>query len=251
MLFRSLEKVGSLPGVQNMEGDSAMIKYFNNLKGSINTVLSISFFITKDMKIDFREMELDGILPVLLIFSVRTGHEVADIKGARVDEAGNIVTYATEQFHKTTGVEITLKDNSGRFKKLYYFSKNLADGSYKPNSGFHNFVKKLGTFTTYLKAASYLMHNDAEFSNIRNSVLTQSRYIIQDDSGIPFRFFSPKTWEVSIYGYYDKPINLFANKLQPDLAEAYNDSTKVQNLGFGIGYRHHKGKSNMMIAKRK
>lgn len=246
-----LEKVGSLPGVQNMEGDSAMIKYFNNLKGSINTVLSISFFITKDMKIDFKEMELDGILPILLIFSIRSGHEVADIKGARIDESGNIATFATEQFHKTTGVEITLKDDNGKFKKLYYFSKNLADVSFKPNSGFYTFVKKLGTFTTYLKAASYLMHNDLEFSNIRNIILNQSRYVIQDDSGIPLKFFNNKSWEVIHFGYYDKPINLFSNKLQPDLAAAYLDSSKIRNLGFGIGYQHRKGKSNMMIAKRK
>lgn len=246
-----LEKVGSLPGVQNMEGDSAMIKYFNNLKESINTVLSISFFITKDMKIDFKAMELDGILPVLLIFSVRTGHEVADIKGAKIDESGNLVTFATEQFHKTTGVEITLKDVNGRFKKLYYFSKNLVDASFKPSASFYHFVKKLGTVTTYLKAASYLMHNDLEFSNIRNIVLSQSRYVIQDDSGIPLKFFNQKAWDLNFYGFYDKPINMFSNKLQPDLAEAYRDSTKVRGLGFGIGYRHHKGKSNMMIAKRK
>jgi hypothetical protein len=246
-----LEKVGSLPGVQNMEGDSAMIKYFNNLKGSINTVLSISFFITKDMKIDFKEMELDGILPILLIFCVRTGHEVADIKGARIDESGNIATFATEQFQRTTGVEITLKGDGGKFKKLYYFSKNLADVSFKPNTGFYTFVKKLGTFTTYLKAASYLMHNDQEFSNISSVILNQSRYVIQDDSGIPLRLFNPKTWELFFYGYYDKPINLFSNKLQPDLAQVYQDSTRVRNLGFGIGYQHHKGKSNMMIAKRK
>ncbi len=251
LVLIGLEKVGSLPGVQNMEGDSAMIKYFNNMKSSINTVLSISFFITKDMKVDFKAKELDGILPILLVFAVRTGHDVADIKGARIDANGEIVSFATDQFQKTTGVEITLKDQGGKFKKLYYFSKNLADGSLKPNSPFYQFIKKMGTVTTYLKAASYLMHNDAEFANIRSLILAQSRYVVQDDSGIPMKFFNQSKWDLTFYGHYDKPINMFQSRQQPDLAQVYKDSSGVRKLGFGIGYQHNKGRSNMMVAKRK
>ena len=39
-----LEKVGSLPGVHNMAGDSAMIKYFNMINKSLNMVLAVRLF---------------------------------------------------------------------------------------------------------------------------------------------------------------------------------------------------------------
>jgi len=42
--------------------------------------------------------------------------------------------------------------------------------------------------TSYFKATSYMTHK-AQFSMIRDQVLAKSDAILQDDSGIPYRFF--------------------------------------------------------------
>lgn len=46
----------------------------------------------------------------------------------------------------------------------------------------------MGVVNTYLKGASYLLHRNS-FSLIRNIILDQSEQVIQDDSGVPFKWF--------------------------------------------------------------
>jgi hypothetical protein len=48
-------------------------------------------------------------------------------------------------------------------------------------------------------------------------------------------------------------INLFANKIQPDLVLAYKDSTKFSSskLPFNIGYNVAVGETNLQVAYKK
>ena len=50
------------------------------------------------------------------------------------------------------------------------------------------------------------------------------------------------------FGIYQGPIKLFQRFAQKDLVEAYHGSGSVAPLDFGIGYRHHAGESNLMLA---
>ena len=56
-----------------------------------------------------------------------------------------------------------------------------------------------GPGVTLLKAASYLMHSD-NFSQVRGYLLAHSKVILEDDSGIPYRFFSNNKWNVRFVG---------------------------------------------------
>jgi hypothetical protein len=89
-----------------------------------------------------------------------------------------------------------------------------------------------------LKAASYLNSRDY-FSKTRNYILKSSNMVVQDDSGIPYKYFIDGTWDVKLYGGYKKVIPLFSSRIQPDMVRAYADTTKltsknVQGLGQGI-----------------
>ena len=44
-----------------------------NLQKSLNSVLSFSFFITKDMKSDLQNEQLKGTLPIFYVFLARAG----------------------------------------------------------------------------------------------------------------------------------------------------------------------------------
>jgi hypothetical protein len=102
-----------------------------------------------------------------------------------------------------------------------------------------------------MKGASYLCHL-GDFDDIRNVILEKSTTLLQDDSGVPVRFFLDNKWQLNFFGTYKKPINLFAHKYQGKLDSIYNKTTpKPEALDFGIGYVYMDKASNMMLAVRK
>jgi hypothetical protein len=136
----------------------------------------------------------------------------------------------------------------GSIHKLYYFSINLADDRMKPNKPFLTYLAGLKGMTTFFKATSYLTHQKG-FSIIRDEVLAGSAAILQDDSGIPYKFFLAAPWQVQLYGAYDTPYIPFAYREQRDLRAAYENS-KPKPLNFRIGYGFSKVPSNLLLATR-
>jgi len=217
------EPVGSAPDVTKLDLGSA----FYQLEGSLNSVLNYSFFQTKQMRQDFSSTQLNGTVPVLMVFLARSGRTIRNIstvqpRGVRIDFDGG---------------------------SLYYFCVDLSNGSVE-SSGFLPFCRRLGRGDSLLKSASYLPHEDG-FSTIRNFLLDQSDLIVQDDSGIPYKFFNPAQWQVRLYGNYMPPIDIFKQYPQPDLADAFSHSSP-QALPFGIGYRGwDPAKSALIVGYRK
>ena len=100
-----------------------------------------------------------------------------------------------------------------------------------------------------LKSASYLMFQSG-FEKVRNFLLTHSRALIQDDSGIPLKDFDPAKWNLRLFGSYSAPIDLFKEHFQPDLQALYSQS-QAPPLEFGIGYRWSRTRSTLMLALHK
>jgi hypothetical protein len=88
------------------------------------------------------------------------------------------------------------------------------------------------------------MHLD-EFSTARDYLLNNTRNLIQDDSGIPLRFFKPEAWILSLYGNYPGPIDLFKKHDQQDLRAAFARE-KAGDLPFGFGYQWRPGISSLI-----
>ncbi|MGB3655017.1 MAG: hypothetical protein WBA41_27950, partial [Rivularia sp. (in: cyanobacteria)] len=135
-------------------------------------------------------------------------------------------------------------------RTLYYFSTDLSNDGLKKHPELKQFVSKLDNPVTYLKAASYLMYNGS-FSNIRDTILANSSYLLQDDSGMPLKSFDNAKWDLKFYGNYSRPIGLFRNRYQSDLRRVYTSSKDIQPLDFGIGYKFGVNQSNLMLAKTK
>jgi hypothetical protein len=109
-------------------------------------------------------------------------------------------------------------------------------------------MQRLGPGVTYLKAASYLLYDDY-FSTIRDAILSNSIGVVEDDSGLPLRAFKPSVWTVTPYGNYTGPINLFKEKLQPDLTQFYASRPHAP-LPFGSGYKFNASESSLLVATR-
>lgn len=250
-----LEPVGSLPEFKKEEKDS-LNDYFNKINTSLNAILKYSFFRTESMSKDLKNEEVNGTVHLLFLFLNRTGNSICSAKPVTVDSLGKIkYIHSFEALKKlktaTRGIEIQFVTKDHQLKTLYYFSLNAANGGLKYNKGFYTYLQNMGTINTYLKGASYLMHKDY-FSMIRNVILKQSQYVIQDDSGIAFHYFteSGRNWNYHFYGKYLKPIPMFSQFYQKDLDSLYQEKGS-KDIGFGIGYNFKDKNSNFMIAEGK
>ncbi len=243
-----LEPVGALPTPAVL----AQPNLFKLVQSSLWSVLNFSFFRTISMEKDFKTAELDGTLPVLLLFATRTGHRVIDAQLVHLSAEGTLQEgVAAPNSQQVPGSRLLLTDSLGRAQTVYYFSADLSDGKLATNSALSTFATQLGPVATFVKSASYLMHK-RYFSKVRNIVLNQSEVLLQDDSGIAYDFFDAGRFRITHYGRYTKPIPLFGAHYQHDLFTAYRDSLhRPRSLPFGTGYNHRANESNLMLAVRK
>ena len=100
--------------------------------------------------------------------------------------------------------------------------------------------------TTFLKAASYLLHWQ-EFSFVREQILKNSSQIVSGPSGMPYRFYDDN-WQLKLYGNYVEPIPLFAGFMQKDLKKAYEDG-EPEKLPFK--YDYHQTIYSLIVANKK
>jgi hypothetical protein len=78
------------------------------------------------------------------------------------------------------------------------------------------------------------MHTQV-FTKIRDYVLNNSQFHIQDDSGLKYQDMVGTGKQVKIFGRYSAVIPVFSQYLQKDLAEKYKQDS-VPSLPFRIGY---------------
>jgi hypothetical protein len=240
-VLAGLEPVGSIPDVENLP-PGTLFTGLATLRKALNSVLSFSFFITKDMKTDLQDTKLSGTLPILYVFLERAGCKIDSVELVGLDKTGNF----SKGKGTTPGAKIVFFGPSGAQQTLYYFSTNLANEGIKSQPGFLKFCENLGTGRSLVKAASYLMHM-GEFSTVRDFLLTHTSTIVQDDSGIPVKDFDTAKWSLRFFGSYPGPIDLFKQYNQPDLATAYKNSHPPA-LPFGFGYRWHPSQSSLILA---
>lgn len=269
-----LEPVGSLPSRATLQDP----QLYPSLKASLWSVLNFSFFRTNDMAIDLngknpdstwlakrnktigakprKQVKIDGVVPLLLLFAARTEHEVTGMRYIQLDAQGQLLDADTAIIRKpglktVPGVEVKLKAKGGLEKTVVYLSADLSDWKLGiTKEAALKYVRTLGPLTTYVKSATYLMHK-SYFSKVRNLILERSNYLLQDDSGIAMKYFPASDWKFTFYGTYKRPINLFAKQYQPVLTAAYTNSAHPpKSLPFGTGYNWRQNDSNLLLAHR-
>jgi hypothetical protein len=215
--------------------------------------MSRSFFITRQMDRQFRGQVTDGLFLPILELLARSNHTILGFRYVRLDDDGHIVErsagYKAPGRIGNKGVEIDfVRDADQSVHKLLYFSVNLSDKSLRENQPFLTFLAGLKETVTLFKATSYMVHKE-EFSIVRDGALSISAAVLQDDSGIPYRFFAVPPWTVQLYGSYVRPFGSFRWLEQADLRKAYLSSAP-KPLNFRIGYGYSKIPSNLLLARK-
>lgn len=243
-ILAGLEPIGLIPKISNLTQATQQLQ---GVQQSLYTLLQYSFFRTIDMRSDLKD---NGVLPLLYVFLARTNHTLLEVKYIGLNKEGQLIgLHQPPQIGSglIPGVKISfLSLGDTQPKTLYYFAVDLSNSELQKTPEFLEFVGKQNLKVTYLKAASYLMHRET-FSSIRNFILEHSDYVLQDDSGIPVRYFEEAKWNRQFYGSYIKPIDLFAVRYQPDLRQIYQSNPNIKNLGFGIGYKFD-ADANLMLS---
>jgi len=252
-----LEFIGKLPEFD--QASSGVLKhmeiYLANLNAALADFFNKSYFITKNMNATLTRDKVDGVLSVICFFLARTNNTILSIKRCEVMDKGEILDYEftlpRKILRRPYGVKIEfLADGTNRLRTVYYFSCDLEDKVFTKDSAFYLCLDRLIFETTFIKSGSYLLHYK-EFSNIRNLVLTKSRFVLEDDTGIPLRYFPAKDWEAQLYGEYIEPVSDFRGVEQFDLKAAYEDTARVKKLSFHLGYHWGSNKDSVLYFKRK
>jgi hypothetical protein len=218
-----------------------------NLENAMKSSLNTTYFITKDMKVDLHEQNLNGVLPILYAFIARADKSIKNVTLGSLNGGGAFQEGARGG---SPGVRIRYTDNqTGNPQTMYYFTTDISDGGIKASPGFLKFCQRLGIGANFLKSSSYLMFENG-FATIRNFILDHSNMIVQDDSGIPLAYFDPNKWGLRFFGVYLGPIELFKQHYQPRLRELF-DQTNPPPLEFGFGYRWNYKEANLIVATRK
>ena len=243
-VLAGLEPVGQ-PPIITEQTRRYLAPALAGLRSSLGSALSYSFFITRQMRAGLGAQRFSGVVPILYLFLARAGKTIHEVTLIGVDKEGAVVAAATRD--AAPGVKIVFSGSDGKMQTLYYFQTDLSDGGLK-RSGFLKFCEALGGADGFIKSASYLLHAES-FSVMRDFLLARTTALVQDDSGIPVRFFKTEEWRLHPFGRYLGPIGVFPGRYQSKLSDVYRRSNPPR-LEFGVGYRWQPHESNLLLAVR-
>lgn len=240
-VLSGLEPIGREPDVSAVSPE-ALATALSGLRRSLGNFLQYGYFVTSEMDRQFRSGELSGVLPVLYVFLARSDKTIRAVKFVSLNGRGEAAPVRGRR--RPGGVRISFSGSDGVARTLYYFRTDLSNAGVG-KSGFLKFCARLAPGDALLKSASYLMHTSG-FSKVREFLLGHSRVIVQDDSGIPLKYFAPGEWRLRPFGRYAGPTEEFKRHYQPDLESLFRAG--AQPVNFGIGYRWHPQRTNILIA---
>lgn len=245
-LLIGLEPPGSLPPEERILAAN-LDRQLPQMVRTVESLLHRSFFITASMDRQMRGQITDGLLPVILVQLVRSGFTIVSHEPVTLNEAGEFHQRVAAD-KRNRGVRIEFRNAAGEPGHLIYLSANLNNNGLAANSALRAFLTRSHPAVTFFKSSSYMPHRP-DFSSLRQFVLDNSRTIVQDDSGIPYRFLDPAHWDARLYGRYTQPYGSFRGLMQRDLRKAYE--RHAAPLDFPIGYGFGRAPSALQIFLRK
>jgi hypothetical protein len=260
-LLFGLESVGSVPALESLKGDQ-VDKAFVQMREALSDVFKRDYFITKTMETELRTSQVDGTLPLILVFLARMDARVVSVdtdgpwnapaEAAPTTAAAKSATpTAALRSNRLPAVTVSfVGKDSDQVQKVTYIRVDMMNPQYSKRTSLLAYLKGLGPVTTFVKSASYLMQDD-RFSIVRDMVLNQSTSLLQDDTGVPFRFFDKTKWTLTFYGKYSAPIRDFNYGFQRDLDAVFKQPGVARDLPFSFGYHWREGTSSVMLAIRK
>ena len=253
-IFYSLEAPGVIPDVETMS-DANAAAYFGEIQEALDDIFMRHYFITNHMFKELTAKHLKGNKPLFFIFMALMKDKIVSAEEVSLNEAGEVIPMvkpaAKGGKKPAKGLKITfLRDGAETPQTLVYFSLDVSDTAILRHPEFLKFLAKNAPAAAFIKSASYLLQ-DPQFKTIRKTILDTSAYLMQDDSGMPYRSLK-KDWDVTLYGDYLGPKKDFKVGFQADLDKAYKVAGAAKPLPFHFGYHWEEGREScVQIAVKK
>jgi hypothetical protein len=255
----AMEETGPLPDPLSMTPAERQAGLDSIHRGVVH-IGSQNYFTTAGMRKEFANPHFKGVLPVLLVFLSGMGHRVEQVDQVEIDpETGHLVPAlysgtSPAGSGNISGCKIRYRDAVDKTRRtLVYLSARIEPDSHLKSKPLGRFLSRAGRLNTLIKSAVYLFHRE-KYSPFARWILESSDTIIQDDSGIPYRYFDAAQWNTRLFGRYIYPKKLKDLQNpdhQPDLTKAYRESGEPLSFNFGYGVLIGKEKSNLLLARRK
>jgi hypothetical protein len=251
-VFFSLEPPGDIPALAQMD-ERQLSVLFSDLRGALNDLVALNFFITPNMKENLQTDSLQGTLPVLLAQMGLLGLTVDSVEPFEPwpdTGAASARRAAKPPALPLHAVRIEFDDRGKTRRTLLYLSLDVSDSQLRAYPEFIPWLSSFEQPTVLLKSASYLLHG-SNFRKVRGVVGERARLIVQDDTGMPYRILRDDGFRISLYGQYERPVKLFENRYQKDLDDAFASAGNTDPVPFPFGYNWRKeGRSGVIVAKR-
>ncbi|OHD66170.1 MAG: hypothetical protein A2176_07980 [Spirochaetes bacterium RBG_13_51_14] len=255
-LMIALEQPGEVEALRDY-GSQRLIDGLMPIHRSIYMFGVNNYFQTKVMYREMNNTLLPGISPVLLIFMARLGLTIRQVENITLGESGSIAPHAEAPAaehpgRRISGVRIRFTGQGvSRPRELVYLSMRLEANSVDPSTPEGRFLNSLHNVRTMLKSAVYILQT-RRYEPLRDFILQRSRLIVQDDSGIAYGAFDEK-WDVKLFGTYWPYLQLGGCSVvvQNDLLQSYRKESRPLPFNFGYGIILGRGKSNLLVAKKK
>ena len=250
-LLAGLEPVGQVAPPETLD-DKTLNEALDGVAYALRTTVRASFFRTNEMKRDLTtkaNAAVRGVLPILLLFVARADAAVLEVARIEIDANSGATTRKEEGEADGAGipaVRLTIqKQGVSTIQTLTYVRIDLSNDALAKTPGFLAFARQYAPGNALLKAASFMLDN-SRFSTTRDFLFANAAAMLQDDSGVPFRFFTDNAWDYTCFGQYARPRPPFQRHFQADLATACS-SQPVRPLTFLMGYRRAED-TNLFLA---
>jgi hypothetical protein len=247
-----LERPGSLPDLESVAA-AQFTKLLQDVRSAFHDIFERNYFITSYMTKQLTTPWIRGTVPVMATMMALMNRRIVRIEP--LDLFPDLTQVYNEPDAKRPrvlmrAVRIEFAGPAGaNAQHLYYVSLDASDRSLEFYPEFLNWVAQHKPSTVLLKSASYLLH-DHQFSKTRAMLLEAADVVVQDDTGIPYRFISQSPWQVKLYGRYHKPIRPMQYGYQKDLEAAYSSRQDQAPLPFPFGYHWRGQQSGLIFAHR-
>lgn len=246
-LLIAREPMGKIPEIT--EENKNDIFYY--MYKSLQWYSRYNYFTTVQMKDQISKSKLKGALPVFIFFINRLGHEIAGIEHFKLDEKGEMNLSKPED---AIGIRIKFLDrNKKDLRELIYLNTLVQNQILDVNVPVGKFMEKRRNHRAhFLKSAEYFFHLK-RYQLLSEYIASGADIVIEDDSGVPFRYFSNSKWNHKLFGEYKKPMPLAELKnppMQTDLAAAFAKESYPIHFPFGYGSLKHPERSNLLLLTR-
>jgi len=289
-VFFSLEPPGEIPALAGMDEHQLGV-LFSDLRGALNDLVALNFFITPNMQENLHTDSLQGTAPLLLaqmgllgltVHSVEpyepwpssaasaTEGKPASVPSATEGKPASVPS-ATEgkpssdkpatdasSAHRSAGQPHqpmrALKiefDDRSKTRRTLLYLS--LDVSDSQLRFYPEFVPWLTTFEqpTVLLKSASYLLHGGNFRKVRGVVLERARLIVQDDTGMPYHLLRDDGFRISLYGQYERPVKLFENRYQKDLDDAFTSAGNADPVPFPFGYNWRKEGRSGVIVARR